>query len=63
MNILPNSMYDYRHENPKAKQISVCGCCGWGIYNGDVYYEVDGKNICEDCIKDYKKEREAKKSE
>lgn len=33
-----------------VKQIAVCSNCGWGIYIGDAYYEVDEKILCEDCM-------------
>lgn len=55
MSKLPETMYDYRHENPTAKQIGVCNCCGWGIYIGDTYYEKDEKKTCEDCMNEFKK--------
>lgn len=55
MGKLSNSMYDYRHENQEAKQIGVCSCCGWGIYNGETYYLVNNKTYCEDCMNENKK--------
>lgn len=51
-------MYDYRHENPKAKQIYKCADCGYGIFLGDAYYEINDVFICEDCMEQYKKECE-----
>lgn len=52
------SMYDYRPENPKAKKVYECADCGYGIFLGDTYYEVNDVFICEDCMEQYKKECE-----
>ena len=30
-----------------------CDICGWAIVNGSIYYKIDGKEICEDCIRGY----------
>ena len=30
-----------------------CSECGNIIYNGESYYNIDGKRICEVCIDDY----------
>ena len=30
-----------------------CDICGWAIVKGDIYYEVDGNEICENCISGY----------
>lgn len=27
-----------------------CHECGYEIYDGDEYYEIDGKNYCEACV-------------
>lgn len=50
MSNLPDSMYDYRHENKKASRIYLCTTCGGGIYVGDAYYRVDGQVVCEECV-------------
>ena len=55
MGKLCECLYDYRHENPEAKQIGTCSCCGWGIYIGDTYYEKKGIKTCEDCMNEFKK--------
>ena len=34
------SMYDYRYENPPAKEVYECADCGYGIFLGDAYYEL-----------------------
>lgn len=51
-------MYDYRHENPAAKLMFSCENCGYGIYVGDAYYEINDVVICEDCMDQCKKECE-----
>ncbi|MDU7212510.1 hypothetical protein [Clostridium sp.] len=55
---LPSCMYDYRHENPQAKKIYTCSCCGYGIYIGDAYWNISGQIICEECIEHLKNEAE-----
>lgn len=55
MSKLPESMYDYRYENPEPKQIGACSGCGCGIYVGDDYYQIDNKAYCEDCKNKFKK--------
>ena len=27
-----------------------CDCCGKGIYNGEFFYNIDGKNFHSECI-------------
>lgn len=47
-------MYDYRPEREKAKVVDVCDeCCNF-IYEGDEYYHIASKDICIDCIDDFK---------
>lgn len=58
MSNLQDCSYDYRHENPQARKIHTCTVCGYGIYNGDTYYEVHENPICEECMEDMKKEAE-----
>lgn len=55
---IPGCMYDYRHENQQAKKIYTCSCCGYGIYNGDAYWNISGQIICEECIEHLKNEAE-----
>lgn len=43
MSNLPESQYDYRHENPQAKKIYTCNCCGGGVYVGDAYWNISGQ--------------------
>lgn len=54
MSNLPDCSYDYRHENPQAKKIYTCSCCGYGIYNGDAYWNLSGQIVCEECINNLK---------
>ena len=58
MSNLPESQYDYRHENPQAKKIYTCSCCGYGIYTGDAYCNISGQIICEECIEHLKNKAE-----
>lgn len=58
MSNLPESQYDYRYENPQAKKIYNCSCCGYGIYIGDAYWNISGQIICEECIEHLKNEAE-----
>lgn len=55
MNGLPDNMYDYRPQMEEVKQIAVYSCCGWGIYPGDEYWNIEGKIYCKDCINQLKK--------
>lgn len=41
-------------EQPKV--ICECSECGFEIYEGDDYYEIEGKIYCETCIDGFKKE-------
>lgn len=56
MSNLPDCWYEYRHENPQAKKIYTCSCCGGGIYTGDAYWNISGQIICEECIEHLKNE-------
>ena len=38
---------------PNASEPPVfgrCESCGMKIYDGDEYYEIDGRNYCESCV-------------
>ena len=39
-------------EPPDIQPRKMCDCrnCGWGLYEGDEYYEIDGECYCEDCV-------------
>lgn len=56
MDKLPNCMYDYRYEAPKAKVINTCTRCGGDICEGDEYYQFGTDVICEKCVNDYIRE-------
>jgi predicted amidophosphoribosyltransferase len=55
MSSLPDTMYDCRPQREEPKQITICSCCGWGIYSGEDYWEIDNKNYCADCMNEFKK--------
>lgn len=38
--------------------VHECTLCGAEIYEGDTYYELDDKPICESCIEDARREAE-----
>lgn len=58
MSNIPDCWYEYRHENPQAKKIYTCNCCGGGVYVGDAYWNISGQIICEECIEHLKNEAE-----
>lgn len=35
--------------------IYKCSYCERGIYEGDSYYEIENRILCEDCLDDYYK--------
>lgn len=57
--MLPETMYDYRYEAPKAVVIDNCNECGNDIHEGDTYYTFGTYVVCENCINDFI--RQAKK--
>lgn len=58
MDKLPDCCYEYRPERPKACIVDTCMNCGEFIYEGEEYYDIDGKILCENCISECKKEGE-----
>ena len=32
---------------------AICGCCGGEIYLGQLYYEMDDRYVCPECLGDY----------
>jgi len=50
---LPNSCYDYRHEERRVKIVDVCLTCGEFILEGEKYYDVRGMRFCIGCMDDY----------
>lgn len=49
--------YDIGHEPPLEPPEGTpkywCGDCGEPIYEGEFYYDIDDKIICEKCIDDF----------
>jgi len=43
--------YD-RQEPPEDKPKLICCECECGIYEGDLYFEIDNKIYCETCTED-----------
>ena len=33
----------------------VCGCCGGEIYLGQLYYEMEDRLVCPECLPEYAK--------
>ena len=34
----------------EPKVVETCICCGYDIYEGDEYYDIDGEPWCKECI-------------
>ena len=60
-------MCEYCHRNPCLSRcpnapeppiLYECSCCGKEIYEGDIYYNIDGDAWCEECILDAREEAE-----
>ena len=47
------------HKLPADRQQSpgfaVCGCCGGEIYLGQLYYEMEDRLVCPECLPEYAK--------
>lgn len=41
--------YPWGYEEPKRRH--SCKKCGHGIYEGEEYHEIDGKILCQSCVK------------
>lgn len=37
---------------PEPDAVYICDGCGYGIYDGDFYWEFDEKKYCETCVDD-----------
>ena len=48
-------LYQGSYVEPIANEVCTCDICGYGINEGDDYYEIDSNNFCDDCINDYRK--------
>ncbi|SHI91143.1 hypothetical protein SAMN05444401_1761 [Clostridium amylolyticum] len=51
--MLPDSMYDYRPEQPQSIEVDRCLQCGNGIFTGEEYYNFNGEVVCEECLDEY----------
>ncbi len=51
--MLPDSMYNYRPEQPQTTEIDRCSQCSNGILQGEEYYDFGGKIVCEECLDEY----------
>ncbi len=49
-----------RFNPPEEKIMGYCDHCGSEIYAGELYYDIDGKQIHEDCLEAYAKKCFAK---
>lgn len=50
-----DNMYQYRYEASKPKVIDTCQECGYDIYEGQEYYDIYGKILCDECVENFKK--------
>ena len=53
--LLSHHTYDYSYEEPLAEISCKCSRCGWDIFKGDSYYEINNESICDECIRDFLK--------
>jgi len=51
--MLPDSMYDYRQEQPRAVEVDRCSQCSNSIYEGEEYYSFNGETVCQECLDSY----------
>lgn len=51
--MLPDTMYDYRPEQPQAIEVDRCSQCGRSIFQGEEYYDFGGEVVCEECLDEY----------
>lgn len=51
--LLPDSMYEYRHEHPRRVVADICSICHKNIYVGDTYYSFNGEIVCEESLDEY----------
>lgn len=45
-------------EPSEPPYVTECLNCGEKIYDGDYYYDIDGEEWCEECIKECRKTAE-----
>ncbi len=41
---------DWKTSPPESSPVKACDYCGCELYEGDYIYEVDGENLCRDCL-------------
>lgn len=39
--------------NEENKARTTCNECGQDIYEGEIFYTINGENICVDCLGDF----------
>ena len=54
---IENRMVVDEQWQPMYRPLCRCEECGGDIYEGDYYFDFDGDVICENCVRDYVKER------
>ena len=42
-------------DRQRSPSFTVCGCCGGEIYLGQLYYEMEDRVICPECLHEYAK--------
>lgn len=48
-----NAMSEYYLKLPEEKIFATCDYCDGDIYDGEIYYDIDGDKIHEDCFVEY----------
>lgn len=43
----------FAYEPPEDKVYATCSHCGNEIYEGEMFYDIEGDYIHEDCLHDY----------
>ena len=42
-------------DRQQAEVFALCACCGGEIYLGQLYYEMDDRLLCPECLPEYAK--------
>ena len=42
-------------DRQQSPAFAVCGCCGGEIYLGQLYYEMEDRLVCPECLHEYAK--------
>ena len=40
-------------DRQQADPFGLCGCCGGEMYLGQLYYEMEDRLICPECLEEY----------